>query len=475
MNEETTKSLIRFDDGVSNRLAQIGLFTNNQSNATWYVNNFLSRDRSQLEQMYRTSWICGKAVDTVAADMTKAGIEINSELEPDDIESMMDCWGDLAIWDKLRETEVWARLYGGGIGVILIDGQRLDTELRIETIAKNSFKGILPLDRWQATADLNTLVKAYGPEMGLPMFYQTVADRLSPLPNTKIHHTRCIRLIGQPLPYWQRQSEMLWGQSVLERIRDRVMAFDSATQGAAQLIFKAHLRTVKIEGFRDVVGTGGQRLAGLQKSIEFMRLTQTNEGITILDAKDDFEAHAYTFSGLDNVLLQLGQQLSGSIDIPLVKLFGQSPAGLNATGESDLQNYDDSVKQSQESKLRRGIRKLLDITSMSIFGVPMPKGWSFTFRPIRSLTEMEKATVANTGADAITKASELGMSQKTGLQELKALSKRTDFFGHISAKDIETADDTIPEVMSKDDLLGNTGPEAEGSESPFGKKTTKAA
>ncbi|MDR0067321.1 DUF1073 domain-containing protein, partial [Acinetobacter sp. 11520] len=82
------------------------------------------------------------------------------------------------------------------------------------------------------------------------------------------------------------------------------------------------------------------------------RQWQSNEGLTLMDADDTYEAHQYNFSGLDNILLQFGQQISGATGIPLVRLFGQSPAGLNATGESDLANYYDNINQQQEGRLR---------------------------------------------------------------------------------------------------------------------------
>jgi len=79
----------------------------------------------------------------------------------------------------------------------------------------------------------------------------------------------------------------------------------------------------------------GRMYEALIKQIELIRLYQSNEGMTLMDAKDKFEAHQFSFAGLPDVLLQFGQQISGAIGIPLVRLFGQSPAGLNSTGESD--------------------------------------------------------------------------------------------------------------------------------------------
>ncbi|MFP3681974.1 DUF1073 domain-containing protein, partial [Pseudomonas sp. SIMBA_041] len=60
--------------------------------------------------------------------------------------------------------------------------------------------------------------------------------------------------------------------------------------------------------------------------------------------------------------------ISGASEIPVTRLFGRSPAGMNATGESDLQNYYEVVQQQQESTLGPILDKLLPIICMSEFG-----------------------------------------------------------------------------------------------------------
>jgi hypothetical protein len=78
------------------------------------------------------------------------------------------------------------------------------------------------------------------PDLGKPKFYDVTADACA-LPRMRIHHTRCIRFEGIHLPYNQRIAENLWGLSVIERIYDRLTAYDSATSGAAQLMYRAEI------------------------------------------------------------------------------------------------------------------------------------------------------------------------------------------------------------------------------------------
>src|SRR5208337_640771 len=177
-------------------------------------------------------------------------------------------------------------LYGGAIAIPLIDGQDVSTPLRVETIGKGRFKGVYVLDRWQVNPSVGDLVAEYGPCMGQPKYYEVVGDAAA-LRGRRIHYSRCMRLLGVELPYYQSMMENLWGISVLERLNDRLVAFDSATTGVAQLIYRAYLCVVKIENMREIIAAGGQAEANLYKFVEMMRRFQSLEGITMLDTKDD--------------------------------------------------------------------------------------------------------------------------------------------------------------------------------------------
>ena len=69
---------------------------------------------------------------------------------------------------------------------------------------------------------------------------------------------------------------------------------DSATQGAAQLVYKSYIRTYTIEGLRQIIATGGPQMAGLAKYVDMMRTFQSIEGITLLDSKDTFAVQQHS-------------------------------------------------------------------------------------------------------------------------------------------------------------------------------------
>lgn len=465
-------------DGFDNFLTRIGLNNNNTLSAGVYTFNLLTRNRIELEAAYRGSWIVGAVVDSVAEDMTRAGIEITTSKGDENIKKLQNQIVRLQIWSSLRRTIKWGRMYGGALGIMQIEGQDPATPLRVDTVAKGQFKGIVVYDRWQLNPVLSPVIQT-GPDMGLPVFYNIVtgwdyADPAAPTATgqIRVHHSRCIRFTGIDLPFFQAITEMMWGESVLERLWDRLISFDNATMSSASLIDRANLRTVKIEGLREIIAAGGEAKAGLESMFEMMRRLQVNEGLTLLDKNDEFASTAYSFAGLSDMMLQFGQQLSGASGIPLVRLFGQSPAGLSATGDADIRMYYDNINAQQEAKLRNPMEDLLRVLWRSTFGIAAPDDLEFSFTPLWQMSALDKATVGKTNTETIIGANEAGLVPiGTAMQELRNSSGDTGLFANISDEEISEAE--ANEELEPPPVPGEppVGPEGEEPAKPPAKAT----
>lgn len=442
--DEVAQLKIPTMDSFVNFAQKMGIGADNPLSSASYGFNPITRLRTILEWMYRGSWLAGVAVDAIAEDMTRGGVEIRGELEPKALEKIDAKATELGIWDALCENIKWGRLYGGSIAVMLIDGQALNTPLRVETIGRNQFKGLSVYDRWMLDPSLNDLVTDFGPDLGKPKYYTIVGDAPS-LRNQKVHFSRCIRMGGIQLPWWQRIQENLWDMSVLERLYDRMIAFDSATTGAAQLVYRSYLRTYKIKDLRMIAAQGGDALNGLVAQLEIMRRFQGTEGITLLDMEDEFAVNQRTsFAGLDDILIRFGEQIAGAVQTPLVRLFGQSPAGLNSSGESDLRTYYDGIKKRQEREMDKSVTNLYKAIALSE-GVRPSDGFGIEFRSLWELKDEEKAKIASDVVAAVTTAEEGGIiSQATALKELRQSSRITGIFTNITDEDINAASEELP-------------------------------
>jgi len=223
-------------DNFESATARLGLGQDNMLARSGYVpGRNISRNPAELEDMYRTSWVVGRMVEVVAEDMVRGGVAIQAQMDPGDVDRLLTAMTRSGVPGRLADAIKWARLYGGALAVPLIDGHDLAAPLDLEQVEKDSFRGLYILDRHQVTPSQET-IKDLGPMLGYPESYVINEGGLD---GQRIHHTRAIRFVGIELPRRQRLAEQHWGASVVERAFDRILALDSSTYGAANLMLKA--------------------------------------------------------------------------------------------------------------------------------------------------------------------------------------------------------------------------------------------
>lgn len=447
---------LKATDSYQNFAARAGVGTNNLMSGSSYGFNPITRMRTLLEWAYRGSWLVGQAVDCIPEDMTKRGVTFLGEQPPEDTEKLNTAVMRYQLWPKLCETLKWSRLYGGALLVLLIKGQDSATPLRPETVGRKGLLNMIILDRWMVDPSLEDLVTDLAsPDLGKPKFYDVIADGAA-LPRMRIHHTRCIRFDGIPLPYNQRIAENLWGLSVIERIYDRLIAYDSATTGAAQLLFRADIRTYAIPKLRQIIAMGGEAFNALIAQIQHNETWQSNERMFVIDGDDKFDRLQFNFAGISDVIMQFAVQISGALTIPIVRLFGQSPGGLNSTGDADFRNYYDGINQRQESELRARVDPVFHVIAKSE-GIDLPDNFTFTFNPLWILDDKERAEVADKSTATILATEEAGIIKKsTALKELKRLAPLTGFWTQITDDDVADAEEEE----------ANAPPPGEGDDDP---------
>ena len=78
-------------------------------------------------------------------------------------------------------------------------------------------------------------------------------------------------------------------------------------------------------------------------TMQAQSVLRSNFGVQLVEQGNKINNTQYTFTGLQEVYESMCLNLCGASHYPMTKLFGRSPAGMNATGESDLKNYYDYV------------------------------------------------------------------------------------------------------------------------------------
>ena len=112
--------------------------------------------------------------------------------------------------------------------------------------------------------------------------------------------------------------------------------------------------------------------------------------------------------------------MAGAAEIPATKLFGRSPQGMNATGESDLRNYYDMIASLQERQLRPALEKLLPVMAVSCWGY-VPEDLEFVFEPVMTTSPAERAELVQKLSSDVIEAFRAGLlTREEALAELKS-------------------------------------------------------
>lgn len=447
-------------DAFSNVLARLGAGTPNLLEGTEYSLQRMSRDFNTLNALYRESWIVRRIIDVIPADMLKNWITITSGLDPDVEKRLSLTLRRTQLIDKLKRGMQWGRLYGGALGVMLVkhQGYDLSQALQLDWIMPGDFAGLLIFDRWNGVNPSSELIEDISdPDYGYPKYY-TVTDPAGG-GSVKIHHSRVIRFTGNTLPFWEEIAEMQWGASVVESIFDELRKRDNVSWNIAQLTFMANIRVLKMQDLGQLLAaTDNESQAELLRTLEAQNMLLNNMGMQVMDAADGLETHQYTFGGLADCYQQFIMDISGAAEIPVTRLFGRSPSGLNATGESDLQNYYDMIAEKQESYLRPILNKVLPPFIISTLG-SLPDDFDFEFDPVAEPSDKERADLAKCGTDNVVAAYNAGLiSQRTALKELKQQSERTGVWTNITDEDIERASDSVEPPGEMGGMFGGEEP-----------------
>lgn len=472
-----TEKQVMTTDAFTNPVFRLGYGTQAPLEATDYVLTRMTDNYAKLNAMYRSGGILQSVVDIIPEDMCREWFTLSGDIKPEDMDAFEKAQRKIGLRRQINEGLRWGRLYGGAAGVLLIKGQdKWDKPLDVDAVMPDSFMGLFILDRWSGIFPGAELVSDFGdPDFGLPEFYDISTGEGTNIV-ARVHHSRVVRFTGRDLPYLEKLAEMYWGESEIEPIYEDIALYDTILHNMGNLTFRANQDIMEVQNLDQLFSTASieaqQRFWAVMQAQSVM---QSNFGTRLINKGDGFYNHQYSFTGFDHVTEAAQLNLSAKTHIPMTKLFGRSPAGMNATGESDMKNYYDIVDGQRELKLRPVLERILPVLCMSTWG-KVPDDIQITFPPLWTPNAKEIAEIAGAKASAIISAFQSGLlNVGPAMAELKKLEDETGMFGSIDDALIEqNKDKTFQDLQQMDDPLaglmgGSSNPEEEGSneDSPF--------
>lgn len=421
-NSQQKGESIVTNDAFSNPAARLGFATFDLLNSTDYPITRLTEDYKTLTSLYRDNWIVQNIVQLVPQDIVRKWFDVKTAADGEYIDALERAIRRTHLRNKIMDGLSWGRLYGGAVGLILVKGQEdLSLPLDIDTIMPGAFMGMHILDRWSGVFPDGAIVSdPEDPDFGLPEYY-TVRDANETF-ISRVHHSRIVRFVGRPLPRQEAVTELYWGESEIEAVYNDIVRRDNVAANIAGLTFRANVEYREVEGLDQLLGIGNSEMQRrFWNQMQAQAILRSNQGISLINKGDAVHTEQYTFTGLSDVYDRVMMDVAGASRIPVTKLFGRSPAGLNSTGESDMVNYYDYIDGVRETTLRPVLEKLLPIICMSTWGM-IPDDLDIDFPPMQTPDEEKTATIAEKKAGTIIAAFNANLIDKeTAAKELRDL------------------------------------------------------
>ena len=401
-------SVIR-SDSWANSLTGLGILGRDKLQSH-VPGSILKLDDITLSNLFHGDAIASRLVTKIVEDAMRQGAKI---VAPEGVESdeVSREWDRLFAWRCLQEADIWGRLYGSGaIFLGANDGQETTAPLAEDNVTAVRFLTVLDGSEYMPATYYDDPLS---PLHGEPETYRLV------MRNTQgqifdVHETRLILFGGEPTSRSIRQTLQYRDYSVLQRVTDALARFDSDWRSASAMMSDGSQGVLRMKGFADVVAGGSKEVFATR--MELINLCRSVARIMPLDAdEEEFQYVERSWAGVADLLDKTTVYLAACAGMPVTVLFGRSPSGLNATGESDRIGWYDTVQAHRDFVLAPRASRLLRIVCRSV-GVD-PEGWEIRFPALlqesdKDLAERKKITA---DTDAIYLAAEVLQPEEVAL------------------------------------------------------------
>jgi len=211
-----------------------------------------------------------------------------------------------------------------------------------------------------------------------------------------VHVSRFAMFISRPLPDMLKPAYNFGGLSLSQIAEPYVNNWLRTRNSVGDLVHSFSLSILATDMSSILQGGDGQAL--FSRADLFNRV-RDNRGLMLIDREgEEIDQINTPLSGLHELQAQAQEQMSSVSSIPLVKLLGITPSGLNASSDGEIRVFYDHVHSQQEAIFREPLTKTLEILQLHEFGEIDPN-ITFDFVPLQELGEQEKADVEKTKAD----------------------------------------------------------------------------
>lgn len=284
--------------------------------------------------------------ETIASELTREWIKFEGGDEAK-LKELTEAFEKFCVRDHFRVMALYDGLFGRGQLAIMVKGQDgdaarqrpliIEDENKGQTLPKDSLLGFKPVEPIWTTPYMYNSTNPLEPNFYNPDWWYVLGK--------KTHSSRLLTFVSRPLPDMLKPSYNFGGMSLSQLIEPYVVRWLKTVDSVNRLISNFSLSGIATNMQATLEEKGAQGL--LQRAAAF-NLLRDNRGLMLTD-KDSEEFFQFNtpLSGLGELQSQAQEHMAAPTHIPLVKLTGITPSGLNASSEEDLKVFYDFIGSEQ--------------------------------------------------------------------------------------------------------------------------------
>lgn len=363
----------QFHDGYANVLSRLGTSADRATAGSYYVPLLSPAD---IETAYRSSWLTRRVHDLLPFEMTRTARDWQAEAPQIELLEKYEARRTIALWAKLRRALTLARLHGGAaiiMGVRVGGSADPSRPLDITRVGKDSLRYLLVVSKYQLSAPQGVERDIENDFFGEPAMYELQLARGRQL----IHPSRVIPFHGSPLPEGGFTVDPLtrfWGDPLLYSIKSAIDNAESVQSSVASLVHEIKQDVVSIPGFTDMIATADHE-AAISARIDAIGRFRSMFNTLLLDGGDDegkgaekWETRQLSFTEFPQLIDKFLAIVAGASGVPITKLLGESPGGMQSTGKGEQDDLHATVDALREAELAPALGILDEVLIRSALG-----------------------------------------------------------------------------------------------------------
>lgn len=403
------------------------------------------------------------ATETTANEMTREWL-VFTGCTPDQQHELTQAFDEFNVREVFRNCERMDGFFGRGNLYIGIKGQESDGRRMLpllytpETIKKGSLKMLKAVEPIWTTPYAYNAIDPTAPDFYRPSMWYMLSKR--------VHSSRLLQFISRPLPDMLKPAYNFSGMSLSQLMEPYVQRWLKTVDSVNRLI--SNYSTSGIKTNMQATLEGGQDASSISKRAQLFTMLRDNRGLLLLDNEsEDFFQYNTPLSALPDLQAQAQEHMAAPSHIPLVKLTGITPAGLNASSEGELKVWYDHVAAEQVNEFNPNMDIILKIMQCHLWGKIDPK-IGYQWVELDSPTDKELSEMRKSDAQADGTYLDKGI---VGKKEVRQRLRKSATSGYSFLENDEPPEDAA-EIVDKESK-GEPGDAFGGKGKPGSKPVSK--